>query len=160
MIRLQRLVTLLLMIVPTVALSQSATLHAGDRILLATTEPLSSKTSAKGDMVSLRTAEDLSVDGRPVIPAGTPAVGQVVDARSVGGLGVSGKLVIRPLYLRVKDKTVRLRGAASDKATLGTGGVIGVALFAVVSGRNATIPAGTVLAAEVEKDVVVEPGTP
>jgi hypothetical protein len=153
----QAMLALWLLAVPANVAAQPVTLHAGARITLATTETLSSKTTAKGDMVSLRTSDNLTVDGRVVIPAGTLAVGQVSDARDTGGLGVSGKLVIRPLYLRVGDKTVRLKGGATEKAEVDSGVVIGVALVGVASGHRATIPAGTILAGEVEKDVTIEP---
>lgn len=110
MMRFAVLAASCLLVAPAAAEAQPVTIHAGAHLTLATTEDLSSKTMAKGDMVALRVAEEFRIEGRLVIPAGTPAVGQVSDVRASGGLGVSGKLVIRPLYVRVGDATIRLRG--------------------------------------------------
>ena len=146
----------LLLVLPAAAAAQPVTVRAGAHLTLATTEDLSSKTTAKGDIVALRLAQDFSIDGRVVIPAGTPAVGQVSNARASGGLGVSGMMAIRPLYVRVRDVTIRLRGISLERASVDSGVVIGVALVGVASGKSATIPAGTILGAEVEKDVSLE----
>jgi hypothetical protein len=130
-------------------------LSAGTQVQLVTAEPLSSKTHVKGDMVALRTTQDVIVGGVIVIPSGTETVGQVVDARAKGGLGTTGKLVVRPLYLRLGDQVVRLVGSTKVKAKVGPDTIVGVWLSAPVSGRSATIPAGTAISAEVEKRVLL-----
>jgi hypothetical protein len=159
-IRASAIAASLLFVVSAAAGAQPVTVRAGAHLTLVTSEDLSSKTTAKGDIVALRLAQDFSIDGRVVIPAGTPAVGQVSDARASGGLGVSGKLAIKPLYVRVRDVTIRLKGTSSERASVDSGVVVGVALVGVASGHSATIPAGTILAAEVEKDVSLEPIAP
>ena len=160
MIRASGIAAFLLLVVPAAVVAQPVPVRAGAHLTLVTSEDLSSKTTAKGDMVALRLAQDFSIDGRVVIPAGTSAVGQVSDARASGGLGVSGKLVIKPLYVRVRDVTIRLKGISSERASVDSGVVVGVALVGVASGHSVTIPAGAMLAAEVEKDVSLEPIAP
>jgi hypothetical protein len=132
------------------------TLPAGVAITLVTTAPLSSKTSVKGDIVPLRTVDDVQVDGHIVIARGTEAIGQISDARSTGGLGVGGLLAIRPLYLKTATSIVRLTGATTTRGGAPAGTVVGLAVLTpVISGRSATVPTGSAIPAVVEKSVVL-----
>lgn len=132
------------------------TLPIGTSVPLVTVVPLSSKTSTKGDMVALRTAADVVLDGRVVIPRNTDATGQVALAQATGGLGTSGKLVVRPLYLRIGDRVVRLSGASASSGKTRADLVAGIILLTpILSGRSATIPAGSPIAAVVEKTVIL-----
>lgn len=145
----------LLLAVATLASCPVVTLPKGHPVPLVTDIALSSKTHVKGAMVPLRTASDVKVDGVIVIPAATEVAGQISDARATGGLGVSGRLAVRPLYLRVGKSLVRLAGATGDEASVGVGGVIGLAFVPAVSGRSASIPAGSALTSTVAKDVAL-----
>lgn len=130
----------------------TVTLHSGTEVPLVTDAPLSSKTSVKGDLVQLTVAEDVRVDGQVVIAKGSPATGQIVEARAKGALGMSGRLIVRPLYLRLGTDTVRLSGQAADKGSVTPGAVIGMALLTPgFTGRSAAIPAGTRIMAIVER---------
>ncbi len=136
--------------------AQTMTLYADIEVPLETTAPLSSKTSVKGDLIAMRTTRDVLVDGRVIIPKGTPAAGQVSDARAKGALGMSGKLLVQPLYLTIGNTTVRLDGTTANKGTVSAGAVIGMAVLSPgFSGRSATIPAGTPLTAFVSRSTVV-----
>jgi hypothetical protein len=141
--------------VPSVAeAGATITLPMGTEIPLVTSEVLSSKTSVKGDFVPLETAADVRIDGTLLIPAGTKAIGQVADAQAKGAMGMSGRLAIRPLYLRLGDLTVRLGGAASEKGSVTAGAVIGMAiLMPGFTGRSAVIPKGSKLSGFVEHAV-------
>ncbi|MFO1239889.1 MAG: hypothetical protein U1E64_06010 [Sphingomonadaceae bacterium] len=98
----------------------------------------------------LRTTADVIVDGKIIVPGGTPAVGQVSDARAKGALGMSGRLVIQPLYLTVQNTTIRLLGNTSNHGSVTAGAVIGMAVLTPgFTGRSATIPAGTPIIAYV-----------
>lgn len=131
-----------------------ATLPAGHSIALVTTGEVSSKTARKGDLVPLKTEQDVTIGGRVVIPAGTPATGQITLARAKGALGQSGKLELQPLYLRVGDSTVRLDGNSTGKGSITAGGVVGIALLTPgISGRSAKIPVGTKVASFVVRAV-------
>ena len=128
----------------------------GTPVPMATVAPLSSRTHAKGDLVELRTAGDVVIDGAVAIPRDTAAVGQVAESRDTGGMGTTGHLAIRPLYLRVGDRTVRLTGTASRSGSTSADTVIGMVLLTpLLSGRSAVIPAGTAVAAMVEKTVTL-----
>lgn len=130
----------------------AVTLHSGTPVPLVTVDALSSRTHAKGDMVALRTGADVTVDGVVVIPRGTQATGQVEESRDTGGMGMNGKLTVRPLYLRLGDRIVRLTGAVANTGKTKADTVIGMVLLTpLLSGRSAVIPAGTTIGATVEK---------
>lgn len=134
------------------------TLAAGTEIPIETSEALSSKTDVKGKIVAMAVASDVRVDGTLALPKGTPVTGQIVDAQATGGFGTSGRLVVRPLYLQIGGRTVRLSGATSEKRGVSAGGVVGLlTLTGAISGRSATIPAGTPILGAVERTAVIDP---
>lgn len=133
-------------------------LKAATPVRVITSAPLSSKTSAKGDRVALEIAEDVVVDGRTLISKGTAVIGEISDARVKSVLGQSGKLSVRPLYLRLGSQTVRLSGETGVKAKTAGGAIVGLALVsAMFTGRSAVIPAGTEIPASIERDVAISP---
>jgi hypothetical protein len=142
---------------PAAAQAPGVTVPIGTPVVLATTAELSSKSNVKGDMVPLRVEEDVVVAGQVVLPRGSDAMGQIADARAKGAMGMSGQLLVRPLYAKVGDRIVRLSGGAADKASFTAGAIIGtVALgMPVFTGRSASIPAGTRLRAVVERTVIL-----
>lgn len=135
---------------------ETVSLTAGTEIQLVTTAPFSSKTSVKGDLVPLTVDEDVRVGERIIIPKGSAATGQIADARAKGALGMSGKLLIRPLYVRIGDDTVRLTGAINGKGSVTAGAVAGMVLLTpAFTGRSAAIPAGTRMTAIVERSILM-----
>lgn len=139
----------------------SVSLPAGMKVPLETVEPISSQGRAKGDLLTLRLASDLQVGGQIVARRGAEAVGQVADVQARGGFGTSGMIVVRPLYLRVGGKTVRLSGAVERKRGPGAETVLGmIAITPLFSGRSAILPAGTRIDATVERPVELPPVTP
>ena len=141
---------------PAASAGQTATLPLGTEIKLETATPLSSKTSVKGDLIALKTIEDVSAGGHRLIPAGTDVVGQVSDARAKGAMGMSGKLAIRPLYIRMGDVTVRLGGAASEKASAEAGAIVGMVILTPgFTGRSAAIPQGAKLSGYVARSIAL-----
>lgn len=132
------------------------TLEAGTAVPLTTTADLSSNTVVKGSVIQFRVAADVVVDGTVVIAKDTDAVGQVIDARDRGMAGMSGKLSIRPLYLRVRGAVVRLTGAIDRNMGMSAGGAASIVLNPFFfTGHTARIPAGTAVPAQVEKTVTV-----
>lgn len=129
------------------------TLPAGTVVSLVTTGPLSSKTSVKGDMVTLQLAADVLVDGHVVVAKGSAATGQVAEARAKGGLGVDGRLILRPLYFRIGARVVRLSGVQATDGGVAPGAVVGLVALPVLSGRSAQLPAGSPVWGRVERSV-------
>lgn len=136
-------------------------LKAGTSIQLETVQPVSSKTAAKGDLVDLIVRDDVLVEGRVVVSRGTPAIGQISDARAKGAMGMSGRLMLRPLYIRLSDTTVRIDGEASDKGSVTAGAVIGLAILSAgFTGQSAELLKGTLLTGHVLRDISLAPASP
>lgn len=150
-------VAFLLMGIPGMAQADGRyLLPAGTEISLVTAEPLSSKTKVKGDMVALSTAADVVIEGNVVIPKGTVATGQITDAQAKGAMGMSGRLALRPLYIRMGDIFIRLGGSARGKGTVTAGAVVGMVLLTPgFTGRSAEIPEGTMLTGVVDHGVAL-----
>ncbi|MBN9787838.1 hypothetical protein DMP17_04445 [Pseudonocardia sp. TMWB2A] len=113
-----------------------------------------------GARFNLETAEAITLNGMTVIPAGSPAVGEVTDVRNKGMWGKSGKINARILYVRVGDRQIRLSGQIDDKGVTGTAGVVGaVALLPVagffMTGTSARIPVGTPVKAFLDEDLTI-----
>lgn len=79
-------------------------------------------------------------------------IGEITNAQTKSAFGVSGKLEARTLYAQTTNGTVRLSGRLGQKGKGGTTetvltyAMIGAISF-VVTGKSATIPAGTELLA-------------
>lgn len=132
-------------------------LPANTVVELETLDAVSSKTSKPKDFFRLRVAEDVRVDGRVLIPAGTEALGQVVHAAKSGGGGKAGELILAARAIKLPRGDVKLRsgfGAAGQQRTgaaLATSIAVGVfGLF--VHGKELLLPAGTPLSARVAED--------
>ena len=113
-----------------------------------------------GHRFQLEVAESVMVNGQVVIPAGSPATGEVTDVRNKGMWGKSGGINARALFVRANGQQIRLTGQIDDKGVTGTAGVVG-ALIAVpiagffVTGTSARIPVGAPLNAFIDEDVPV-----
>ncbi len=139
----------------------TAVLRVGTEVPLRLREELTTKGKKirTGYRFQLETSEPVMVQGVTVIPAGSPAVGEVTNSRNKGMWGKSGKLNARILYVTVNGRQIRLTGTFDDKGT--AGGIAAVAVSAVVflpagffmTGTSAKIPAGAIIKAFVDEDV-------
>jgi hypothetical protein len=139
----------------------SAILRVGTEVPLRLAEELTTKGKKLrvGDRFHLETSEPVMVQGVNVIPVGSPAMGEITDARNKGMWGKSGHLSARVLYVTVNGRQIRLSGAFDDKGV--AGGVGAVAVSAIVflpagffmTGTSARVPAGTIIKSFVDEDV-------
>jgi len=139
----------------------SAILRVGTEVPLRLVEELTTKGKKLrvGDRFHLETSEPVMVQGVNVIPVGSPAMGEITDARNKGMWGKSGHLSARILYVTVNGRQIRLSGAFDDKGV--AGGVGAVAVSAIVfapagffmTGTSARVPAGTIIKSFVDEDV-------
>ncbi len=116
------------------------------------------KAAKVGQRFMLEVAAPVEVNGVVVVPAGTPAWGEITEVRNKGMWGKSGKLNARLLYIRVNGRQIRLTGSFDDKGVTGTAGVIGaVALVPVVgffvTGTSAVFPKGGEVGGFIDEDV-------
>jgi hypothetical protein len=138
----------------------NAVLRAGTPVQLRLMEEVTTKKKAAkvGQRFMLEVAAPVEVNGVVVVPAGTPAWGEITEVRNKGMWGKSGKLTARLLYLRVNGRQIRLTGTFDDKGVTGTAGVVGaVALVPVVgffvTGTSAVFPMKGSVGAFIDEDV-------
>ncbi|MGD0548855.1 MAG: hypothetical protein ABR991_13720 [Terracidiphilus sp.] len=86
-------------------------LREGTPVSLAFGGPLSSKTAAVGDIVTLVLAQDIKVDGVIVAKAGSVALGKITYVKKAAFAGRSGSLSIRLDGLMTGDKKIKLRAS-------------------------------------------------
>src|SRR3954452_5439294 len=139
----------------------TAILRVGTEVPLRLSEELTTKGKKLrvGNRFHLETSEPIMVQGVNVIPVGSPAVGEITDARNKGMWGKSGHLAARILYVTVNGRQIRLSGAFDDKGV--AGGVAAVTVSAVVflpagffmTGTSARVPAGSIIKSFVDEDV-------
>lgn len=137
-------------------------LRAGTEIQLRMEEGLDSndKTVREGNHFRMEVAEPVMLGGLVVIPAGSPATGEIVDVRRKGMWGKSGRITARVLNVRVGDRLIRLTGSFDDKGTTGTAGVVASVAFVPIAGffltgTSAKIPAGAGVKAFLDEDVAI-----
>jgi hypothetical protein len=132
-------------------------LPANTHVELEVAEGVSSRTATRGANFGLRVRQDVVVDGRVVVPAGTKGVGQVVHAQRKGIGGKPGELIVAARRLDLPGGPVRLRstfGAAGEArigAAVATSVAFGV-LGLLVKGSDTELPAGTALSARTSED--------
>jgi len=117
--------------VAVLAPAGGSVLRVGAEVPLKLSEELTTKGKKlkTGYRFHLEVAENVLVDGHVVIPAGTPAFGEVTDVRNKGMWGKSGHLNARVLYALVNGRQIRLTGNFDDKGVTGTAGVVGGGLI-------------------------------
>lgn len=140
--------------------TSNAMLRAGTPVSLRLMEEITTqKKAAKvGQRITMEVAEAVIVNSVTVIPAGTPAWGEVTGVRNKGMWGKSGKLDARVLYLRINGRQVRLTGTFDDKGVTGTAGVVGAVVLVpvvgfFVTGTSAVLPKGGVVSGFIDEDV-------
>lgn len=157
--------------VPTVCLAQAAplvvgaapsgnVLQQGTEIQMVTIRELNSNDSRVGERFEVEVVEDVKLNGRTVIPAGTRGVGEVTVAKRKGMWGKSGKLETRLLHLKVGDRQIRINGSAGGSGKTGSAGVVAsLAVLPVagffVTGTSAIIPPRTATVATLGEDIPV-----
>lgn len=140
----------------------AAVLRAGTSVPLRMAEALTTngKKLKVGQRFQLETAEPVTVNGMIVIPAGSPATGEVTEVRNKGMWGKSGRINARVLFVRANGRQIRMSGQLDDKGTTGTAGVVGAAVLIPVAGffltgTSANIPLGAPATGFIDEDVPV-----
>lgn len=141
--------------------AQENVLRAGTEIPLLTREELTTKKKKLrvGQRFQLEVASNVSMNGVVIIPAGTPAVGEITEVRNKGMWGKSGYINARAISMRLGDRVIRLSGTFDDKGVTGTAGVVAsVALVPLVgfftTGTSAEIPVGSGVKSFLDEDLV------
>lgn len=138
----------------------SAVLRAGTPVSFKLLEEVTTKNKAArvGQRINLEVSAPVEVEGQTVIPAGTPAWGELTGVRNKGMWGKSGKLDAQMLFMRLNGRQIRLTGAFDDKGVTGTGAVVGAVLLLPVAGffmtgTSAVLPKGGTVGGFIDEDV-------
>ncbi|HTX76750.1 MAG TPA: hypothetical protein VMD29_11140 [Terracidiphilus sp.] len=138
----------------------SVVLREGTDVRLKFAEPISSKTAALDDPVTLILDDDVKVGDIVVAKAGAKAFATVTNVKKAGMLGKGGELNIRLESMKAGDVRVHLRGSKGREGENKTGAVVALTvLFGPIGlikhGKNIEIPAGTPLTAYVADDATI-----
>lgn len=141
--------------------TNNAVLRVGTEVPLRLLEELTTggKKLRVGQRFRMETTAPTMVQGVVVIPAGSPAVGEITDVRNKGMWGKSGRLVARVLHVTVNGRQIRMTGGFDDKGT--AGGIGAVAVSAIVflpagffmTGTSAKVPVGAAVKGFIDEDV-------
>jgi len=142
------------------AVAANLLLPANTVVELETLEVVSSRMSKPDDFFKMRVVAPVKFGDTILVPIGTTAVGQVVDARKAGMGGRPGKLILAARYLEMPQGQIKLRStfgaAGKDNTNASTAitiafGVLGLA----VSGSDMTLPAGSRLSVKTAMEVPI-----
>lgn len=138
-------------------------LAAGTVVELEITESINSSQRKRGDRFGLRLAQPLRIGDTIVVPAGTPAVGEIVHASAARGGGAPGELLLAARHLDAAGVQAPLRGlklgaTGGDNSGMALGVSFAAGPFAMfIRGREIEIPAGTRVGAKLAQDLVLPP---
>jgi hypothetical protein len=134
-------------------------LPANSLVPLRMLETITSDTAQRGQRFRLEVTDDINVDNVVVIPAGSIAYGEVVDAAKARMMGKAGELSVSARFVKVGDRQIRLRASFGNSGKSN----LNAAFFnPFVHGRQMVIPADTELVAKLavdEKFITTTEGT-
>lgn len=162
-------VALLFFTLPAFAVAETVRIPAGTTVYCVLDESLSTKKKSSnfvrlGDRVRARVAEDVVIDGRVVIEAGTVVWSEVSKARRAKVAGIRGRLEVEAnTVAAVDDTSIRLAGGydRSGRGRFVTAAVLAKVIawpFILIKGKQAHLSRGVIFdaqtAAPAEVDVV------
>lgn len=130
----------------------------GTPLRLTTRVELSTRDNHAGDRFSLEVAEPLVYRGQVVVPAGSPAVGEIMRVERNGNLGKRGEMAVRLLYVQTPSGPIRLSGRSErigkGQQLLAIGGAAVIAWPMIfIHGTSARLPADTSMTAYLADDL-------
>jgi hypothetical protein len=142
---------------------------AGTPVKVELVDQVSSAVQKTGDTFALRLAAPLVVDGKVVLRAGTPGVGEIIESRGPGIGGKPAKMVLAARYLeaghtRVPLNALQLAGPGRDNSRAASAlgfsgmafaplGIVGI----VLPGGEVVFRPGAVATAKVSAPVTLRP---
>lgn len=120
-------------------------------------DAVSSAKATIGDEFRVKLAKPAIVDGRVVLPADTPGIGQVIHAMKKKNGGRAGELILATRYLLIGDIRVPVRGFRINATGGEISGYLLVDATAVPTreGLETEVPVGTVAGAKVAQAVML-----
>jgi len=114
-------------------------LPEGTPVRLMILREINSRHAIVGERFKLRVIEPVYINGKPVVPIGAAAWGEIASTERNGAVGKGGRLGAKLLYLDLPDGAVPLRGEYSDR---GDGNGAGVVLAVIGFGPLGLLNAG------------------
>jgi hypothetical protein len=129
---------------------QKLVLPKGTMVRLMVTKEVNSRDNKPGDRFVLRVDEDVQVHGVTVIRTGAKGWGEIVQSEQTGGVGRSGRIDAKLLYVETNGRRIDLDGERQSSGSGGTGQVVASViafgpLGLLMKGNNATLKAGEIL---------------
>jgi hypothetical protein len=153
-------------VAPTVATADpnAIVIEQDTLVRLMVLNEVSTRSAQPGDRFVLRVDAPVVVNGVTVIPAGTKAWGEVLDAEKSGGVGRAGKLNAKLLYLEHGGARIPISGQRQSAGESGTTQVVAGAialgpLALLAPGNSARLKAGEIFSAYVETAMIYDPAT-
>jgi hypothetical protein len=139
-------------------------LPKGTMVRLMVTKEINSRDNHPGDRFVLRVDEAVQIHGVTIIPVGAKGWGEIVQSEKTGGVGKSGRINARLLYVDVNGRRVDLDGERQSSGSGGTGQVVASVLafgpFGLLAkGNNASLKAGEILNGYTLSDAAFDPPT-
>lgn len=130
-------------------------------ILFALDTAISSRTAVAGSQFQLKVVDDLVINDVIVIPAGTPATGEIIHAQKSSVFGKAGELLLTIRYIDLHGQKIKMRtfqpyqGKDITNAALGASLAIGM-FAAFIRGGEVVMPEKTVVQALVAAETSVD----
>jgi hypothetical protein len=134
---------------PATAATRTLVLRANSLIPLRFAETVSSDVSKPGTTIRMEVTDDINVDDAVLIPAGSVAIGEVIDAQAARAFGKAGKLVVSARRIQVGQREIKLH---SNLGSAGRSQVAAALFVPFIHGKQAVIPADTEVVAKTAGD--------
>jgi hypothetical protein len=112
----------------------SMVLREGTVVKLKLLHALNTKTVVLDDPLNFSVAEDVVVDGKSVVKAGSPAIGRVRQAKRASTMGRGAELGLEMQYMKAGRIRVPLRGSAVRQGEDKTGETVALTVIFGLSG--------------------------
>lgn len=164
-------VALLFFTLPAFAVAETVRIPAGTTVYCVLDESLSTKKKSSnfvrlGDRVRAKVAEDVVIDGRVVIEAGTVVWSEVSKARRAKVAGIRGRLEVEAnTVAAVDDTSIRLAGGydRSGRGRFVTAAVLAKVIawpFILIKGKQAHLSRGVIFDAQTAAPAEVDVAAP
>ncbi len=137
--------------------AETILLPAGTRVAVELTENVQSAFNTRGEIIYLRVAEELAIDGKTVIPKGAIVEAVVGDVQGTGMVGKSGRISFYPVRILAADgKWLELdpTNFGDEGEGAGAGMIVAIGIFA--KGTPGFVSRGTIYHVITRRDKEIE----
>jgi hypothetical protein len=129
--------------------TRTLVLRANSLIPLRFMESVASDANKPGTNFRMQVTDDINVDDAVLIPAGSIAIGEVIDSKPAGAFGKAGALIVSARYLLLGERQIKLH---SNLGSAGRSELGAAFLVPFVHGKQAVIAAESEVVAKTARD--------